>query len=136
GALSYLASLLQSQGFAVQQLIFSTPGTATVGNLFATIGTGSPHLTFAGHTDVVPAGDPAAWTYPPFAAEIVNGELYGRGAVDMKGAIACFVAAAVAHLQRSGGQPRGSLSLLITGDEEGIAVNGTAKLLAWAANQG
>jgi succinyl-diaminopimelate desuccinylase len=136
GAIALMARLLEAGGFEVHQLTFAASGTAEVTNLFARIGHGSPHLAFAGHTDVVPPGDPSAWSHPPFAADIANGELYGRGAVDMKGAIACFVAAAFAHLRKQGGDPPGSLSLLITGDEEGVAVNGTAKLLAWAADQG
>jgi succinyl-diaminopimelate desuccinylase len=90
---------------------------------------------FAGHTDVVPPGDETAWTHPPFAAEIQGGFLYGRGAVDMKGGIACFVAAVARHIAERG-RPKGSISLLITGDEEGPAVNGTAKLLDWAAAKG
>ena len=94
------------------------------------IGTAAPHLTFAGHTDVVPPGDEKAWKYPPFAGEVADAELYGRGAVDMKGGIACFVAAAADYLAANGGKPKhGSISLLITGDEESVAVNGTVKLL-------
>jgi len=90
---------------------------------------------FAGHTDVVPVGDEAAWTHPPFAAEIADGELFGRGAVDMKGGVACFVAAIARHIEKHG-MPKGSVSFLITGDEEGPAVNGTTKLLQWAAGRG
>src|SRR5262249_1326133 len=85
-----------------------------------------------GHTDVVPPGDASRWRRPPFAADVVDGVLYGRGAVDMKGAIACKVAAVLDHLAARGGRPKGSISFLITGDEEGIAVNGTVKLLQWA----
>jgi succinyl-diaminopimelate desuccinylase len=107
-----------------------------VENLYARIGTGSPHLMFAGHTDVVPPGEATAWTHPPFAGEIADGRLYGRGAVDMKGAIACFLAAVLDHLAANGGLPKGSISFLITGDEEGDAVNGTVKLLKWAAERG
>ena len=92
---------------------------------------------FAGHTDVVPPGDEKAWTHPPFSGEVANGELYGRGAVDMKGGIACALAAVLDHLAANGGKPKkGSISFLITGDEEGIAVNGTPKLLEWAAERG
>ncbi len=90
----------------------------------------------AGHTDVVPPGDEAKWSHPPFAAEIADGVLYGRGAVDMKGAIACKIAAALDYLAAHGGKPKGSISFLITGDEEGIAVNGTIKLLEWLAERG
>ena len=96
----------------------------------------APHLVFAGHTDVVPPGEQAKWTHPPFAGEIADGTLYGRGAVDMKGAVACALAAALDHLAARGGKPKGSISFLITGDEESIAVNGTVKLLKWAAERG
>ena len=90
----------------------------------------------AGHTDVVPPGDEAAWKHPPFASEVDSGMLYGRGAVDMKGGIACMMAAALDHIAANGGKPKGSISFLITGDEEGIAVNGTPKLLQWCADKG
>jgi len=136
GALAFLAHLLGSAGFAVERVTFSQAGTDDVENLYARIGSGAPHLMFAGHTDVVPSGDEKLWTHPPFAGEIADGKLYGRGAVDMKGAIACFAAAALDHLAKHGGRPKGSISFLITGDEEGIAVNGTPKLLPWAAERG
>jgi succinyl-diaminopimelate desuccinylase len=136
GALRLLARVLEKVGFKVQHLSFSEPGTASVENLYARIGEGSPHLVFAGHTDVVPPGEASRWTHPPFSAVIEHEELYGRGAADMKGAIACFVAAASAHVAAHGGTPNGSLSLLITGDEEGPAINGMAKLLKWAAEHG
>ena len=136
GALAYLERLLKSAGFAVERPTFSAPGTANVENLYARIGKASPHLVFAGHTDVVPPGDEAAWRYPPFAGEVADGLLYGRGAVDMKGAVACFMAAALGHLAASGGEPKGSLAFLITGDEEDVAVNGTVKLLKWVAEGG
>ena len=137
GALTLLAKQLERLGFKAHRLTFSEAGTADVENLYARIGSGAPHLVFAGHTDVVPAGDEAAWTHPPFSGELAGGAIYGRGAVDMKGAIAAFTAAAAAHLAGNGGRPRkGSLSFLITGDEEGPAINGTPKLLAWAKQQG
>ena len=110
--------------------------TPDVENLYARLGSGAPHLCFAGHTDVVPAGDELAWTRPPFEGEIADGVLYGRGAVDMKGAIACFLAAARDYLGGRGGLERGSLSFLITGDEESVAINGTPKLLAWLKRRG
>jgi succinyl-diaminopimelate desuccinylase len=135
GALAYLERVLGAAGFTVHRPVFSDPGTADVENLYARIGTGAPHLCFAGHTDVVPPGDTAAWTHGPFAGEIANGVLYGRGAVDMKGAVACFAAAALDYVSATGGT-KGSLSFLITGDEEDIAVNGTVKLLKWAAERG
>jgi succinyl-diaminopimelate desuccinylase len=136
GALAYLEGRLEGAGFAVHRVTFSEPGADDVENLYARIGTGAPHLMFAGHTDVVPPGDAAAWTHPPFAAEIADGTLFGRGAADMKGAIACKLAAVLDHLAATGGKPKGSISFLITGDEEGIAVNGTVKLLKWAAARG
>ncbi|MCC6983528.1 MAG: succinyl-diaminopimelate desuccinylase [Bauldia sp.] len=135
GALAYLEALLAGAGFSVERPMFADPATYAVENLFATIGSGGPHFVFAGHTDVVPAGDEAGWTHPPFAGEIANGRLYGRGAVDMKGSVAAFAAAALDFL-RGGGLRRGTLSFLITGDEEGQAVNGTARLLRWAADRG
>src|SRR5215211_6338737 len=136
GALAYLERLLKAAGFTVHRPVFHQPGTADVENLYARIGTASPHLVFAGHTDVVPPGDEAAWRHPPFAGAISDAVLYGRGAVDMKGGIACFVAAALDYLAERGKSFSGSLSLLITGDEEGVAVNGTVKLLKWAAARG
>jgi len=136
GALDYLQGVLKQAGFAVHRTVFAEPGTAPVDNLYARIGNGRPHLVFAGHTDVVPAGNAAAWTHAPFDGEVAGGKLYGRGAVDMKGGIAAFVAAALDYLQAAGGAPQGSISLLITGDEEGVAVNGTIKLLRWAAERG
>jgi succinyl-diaminopimelate desuccinylase len=140
GALAYLERLLGGAGFKVERPVFSDPDgrggeSYPVENLFATIGSGPPHFVYAGHTDVVPPGHGAAWTHPPFAAEIANGRLYGRGAVDMKGSVAAFAAAAI-DLVRAGGLKRGTLSFLITGDEEGKAVNGTAKLVKWAAERG
>src|SRR5262249_12207643 len=136
GALAYLERVLAAAGFTVHRPVFSEPGAADIENLYARIGTGRPHLVFAGHTDVVPPGDEAAWTHAPFAGEVVDGILYGRGAVDMKGGVACFVAAAVDFLAAAGKSFGGSLSFLITGDEEDIAVNGTVKLLKWAAERG
>jgi len=136
GALAYLANVLGAAGFAVHRMTFSEPGTADVENLYARIGDGAPHLMFAGHTDVVPPGDPKTWTHAPFGGEIADGVLYGRGAVDMKGAIACKVAATLEYLAANGGKPKGSISFLITGDEEGVAINGSPKLLKWAAARG
>jgi len=137
GALSYLQGVLAKAGFAVHRMTFAEPGTAPVDNLYARIGREQPNLVFAGHTDVVPSGDEATWRHAPFAGDISGDMLYGRGAVDMKGGIACFVAAALDYLAAKGGKPkRGSISLLITGDEESIAVNGTIKLLQWAAERG
>ena len=134
GALELIETVLKAAGFEVQRVTFAEPGTAPVENLYARIGATQPHLVFAGHTDVVPPGDGAKWSHPPFAGETADGALYGRGAVDMKGAIACALAASLDHPGARGG--RGSISFLITGDEEGIAVNGTVKLLQWAAERG
>jgi succinyl-diaminopimelate desuccinylase len=136
GALAYLESLLKGAGFTVHRMTFSEPGTADVENLYARIGAAAPHLMFAGHTDVVPPGDPKAWSHAPFAADIDGDVLYGRGAVDMKGAIACKLAATLDYLAAHGGRPKGSISFLITGDEEGVAINGSPKLLKWAAARG
>jgi len=134
GALDVVEGALARLGFRCQRLTFEAPGTAPVANLYARRGSAGPHIAFAGHTDVVPPGDPSAWHAAPFAAEIVAGHVHGRGAVDMKGAIACFVAA-VARLPDEG-RRAGSISCLITGDEEGPAVNGTQKLLSWMRQQG
>lgn len=135
GALQYLEDVLKPLGFKVERIVFSEDGQPDVENLYARYGDKGPHLMFAGHTDVVPTGDEASWTHPPFSAEIDNGEIYGRGAVDMKGGIACFIAAFSSYLAENSDFD-GSVSLLITGDEEGPAVNGTEKLLKHAAKNG
>jgi succinyl-diaminopimelate desuccinylase len=136
GALGMIENLLTGAGFIVARMTFAEAGTAPVENLYARLGNRAPHLVFAGHTDVVPPGDEARWSHPPFAGEIADGALYGRGAVDMKGGIACALAAALDHIAARGGKPAGSISFLITGDEEGVAVNGTGKLLQWVADRG
>lgn len=135
GALTALETMLAPLGFKVERMVASELGMPDIENLYARIGTDGPHLMFAGHTDVVPPGDEASWSHPPFAADIADGELFGRGAVDMKGGIACLVAAVARHIEQHG-TPKGSISFLITGDEEGPAVNGTDKLLKWAADKG
>ena len=134
GALAVVEDTLSRLGFRCRRLTFEESGTAPVDNLYARLGTGAPNLAFAGHTDVVPPGDTAAWRVEPFSGELIDGAIYGRGAVDMKGAIAAFIAATARFL--AGHQPAGSISFLITGDEEGPAVNGTRKLLAWLEEQG
>jgi len=138
GALDVLERHLKAAGFDVHRVTFSEPGTADIDNLYARIGRGAPHITFAGHTDVVPVGDEAAWTHDAFGGEVKDGLLYGRGAVDMKGGIACSVAATLAYLEANGGKPPGdgSISFIITGDEEAIAVNGTVKLIQWLDARG
>jgi succinyl-diaminopimelate desuccinylase len=130
GALGVLEQALKPLGFTCHRLRFEDDGAPAVENLYARIGTQGPNFGFAGHTDVVPPGDAKLWKHDPFAAVIENGTLYGRGAVDMKSAVACFAAAASRYLAT--GKPFGSISLLITGDEEGPTnVNGTKKVLAW-----
>ncbi len=136
GALTLLEGVLRPAGFTCHRLTMTEAGTPDVQNLYARLGTSSPHLCFAGHTDVVPVGEEKRWSRPPFGADIADGVMYGRGAADMKGAIACFVAAILDYLQASGGLERGSISLLITGDEEGPGINGTAKVLEWMKAQG
>jgi succinyl-diaminopimelate desuccinylase len=123
GAQGALAEMLGRLGFTVHKLRYGE-----IENVFARLGTSGPHVCFAGHTDVVPVGT-ANWRSDPFAGEVREGVLYGRGACDMKGAIAAFVAGVAQHLEQ--GTPKGSISLLITGDEEGPAVDGTVKVLEW-----
>ena len=126
GALDVLEQALVGLGFKCTRLPFGEPGTADVDNLYARLGTNGPHFCYAGHTDVVPTGILDDWKHEPFDAIIDNGVLYGRGTSDMKGGIAAFIAA-VSSLDHF----NGSISLLITGDEEGPAVNGTVKMLEW-----
>jgi succinyl-diaminopimelate desuccinylase len=136
GALDVLQSALEELGFTCHRLPFATGNAPEVQNLYARIGDRAPNFCFAGHTDVVPVGDANEWSIDPFAAEIKGDRLYGRGASDMKTAIAGFAAAAARFLEsRDNGFP-GSISLLITGDEEGEAVNGTVKVLEWLKEKG
>jgi succinyl-diaminopimelate desuccinylase len=134
GALAVLEAALTPLGFACRRLRFEDADTAPVENLYARIGKGAPHFCFAGHTDVVPLGDAAQWKHDPFGASLADGILYGRGAADMKTAIAAFAAAAERHLAK--GNLKGSIGLLITGDEEGNAINGTKKMLGWLCENG
>ncbi|MHB8528209.1 MAG: succinyl-diaminopimelate desuccinylase [Caulobacteraceae bacterium] len=129
GAMDVVERALASLGFACRRMRFGE-----IENLYARLGTERPNLCFAGHTDVVPAGDEGAWSRPPFAARLEDGVLHGRGAADMKSAIAAFVAA-VSDAPR-GGAPKGSISLLITGDEEGVAEDGTKAVVAALAAEG
>jgi len=133
GALAVMESALSRLGFTCHRLPFSEPGAAEVHNLLAVIGEAGPHFCFAGHSDVVPPGNLEGWTVDPFGGMIIDGAIYGRGANDMKGALAAMVAAVARHLQGRGGKPLGRISLLITGDEEGPAINGTRKVLEWMA---
>lgn len=128
GALDVLQKTLEALGFTCTRYPFSSATGGDVDNLYARLGTKGPNFCYAGHTDVVPAGDPSAWAHPPFGAEVKDGVLYGRGASDMKGAIAAYVAALSRFLRESKTFP-GSLSLLITGDEEGKGQNGTRLVL-------
>jgi succinyl-diaminopimelate desuccinylase len=125
-----LEAALVPLGFTCERVRFEGDGSYPVDNLFATRGRGGRHLLFAGHTDVVTPGDAAAWTHPPFAADIVDGKIYGRGAADMKSGIAAFIAA-IARAPTDG-----TISLAITNDEEADSINGTDKLMAWAESQG
>lgn len=134
GALEYLEKKLTELGFECHMLTFGE-GEGRVPNLFARLGTGAPHICYGGHTDVVPAGAEDLWTYGAFNPHIKDGVLYGRGASDMKGSVAAFAAAVAAYLEKNG-KPKGSISLLITGDEEGPAVNGTVKVLEWMQKNG
>ena len=134
GALDTLQEQLEALGFVCKRYPFGT-GEAFVDNLYARLGTAAPNFCFAGHTDVVPTGDREKWTQEPFAGQVKDGQLWGRGAADMKGAIAAFVGA-VSDLLASGWTPNGSISFLITGDEEGPAQNGTKKLLPAIAADG
>ncbi|MDP9137031.1 MAG: succinyl-diaminopimelate desuccinylase [Pseudomonadota bacterium] len=131
GAVAALDAVLTPHGFQCETLRFSEQGTADVTNLFARFGGSDPHFCFAGHSDVVPPGDETRWRHPPFAGTIADGHVHGRGACDMKGSLAAFAAAAIDFIAASGKVFTGSISLLITGDEEGPAINGTAKVLQW-----
>ena len=136
GSLNVLQKILTEIGFKSQQVCFSAKGTPDVTNLYARYGDSQPNFCFAGHTDVVPVGDAEAWTVDPFGAEIMKGMLCGRGASDMKTAIACFTAATSRFIESQSGNINGSISFLITGDEEGPAINGTKKLLEWITEKG
>jgi len=131
-----LEAALKSLGFACHRVRFEEAGSDAVDNLYARIGEQRPNFCFAGHTDVVPVGSVEEWSSDPFAATLAGGMIMGRGAADMKGAIAAFVAAAAEFIGDHGGKLPGSLSLLITGDEEGVAVNGTRKVLDWMRREG
>lgn len=134
GALGHLQKVLEGLGFVCHRLRFSDADTPDVDNLYARYGSAEPNFCFAGHTDVVPTGPLDGWSVDPFAAEIRDGFLYGRGAVDMKSAIAAFTAAAASAI--ADGIVRGSISFLITGDEEGPSINGTKKVLGWLGEKG
>ncbi len=134
GALTYMENELTRLGFCVERVTFSDENTPDVENLYARLGSKAPHIMFAGHTDVVPIGNADDWSSEAFSGEVKDGVMFGRGAVDMKGGIACFLGAVEAYLTNN--KLDGSISFLITGDEEGPSVNGTDKLLKWAAEKG
>ena len=136
GALDLLTQVLEGLGFTCHRLRYSEAGTPEVDNLYARLGRNGRNFCYAGHTDVVPPGEAADWRVGPFAAEILGEDLIGRGAVDMKGAIGAFAAAVARFLERRGADFGGSISLLITGDEEGPAINGTRKVLDWLSGRG
>tara|TARA_B100000676_G_scaffold310391_2_gene376774 strand:- start:2399 stop:3550 length:1152 start_codon:yes stop_codon:yes gene_type:complete len=129
GALDLLQRTLEGLGFKCHRLPFSDNDTPDVDNLYARYGTAAPNFCFAGHTDVVPTGPLEEWSTDPFGAEVKDGVIIGRGAADMKGAIAAFASAAQRFIDA--GAFDGSISFLITGDEEGPAINGTQKMLDW-----
>ncbi len=136
GALEIVAERLERLGFTCHRLLFGGGDGDPIRNLYARRGRGRPNLCFAGHTDVVPSGEPGSWRFDPFEGSMREGALCGRGAVDMKGAIAAFVAAAERFLDQAGERFSGSLSLLLTGDEEGEAKDGTKKVLEWLEARG
>ena len=135
GALGVLENALNSLGFTCHRLRFEAEGTPPVENLYARLGTSAPNFCFAGHTDVVPPGDTQHWHHDPFSGAVENNLLLGRGAVDMKSSIAAFIAATAQYLSEAKTHA-GSISLLITGDEEGPAINGTVKVLKWMRERG
>ncbi len=136
GALSILEESLKSLGFTCHRMTFSDVNTPDVENIYARIGTQSPNFCYAGHTDVVPIGDQEGWTVEPFGGRVIDGTLFGRGATDMKGGIACFISAVSQFLSKREKKIGGSISLLITGDEEGPSINGTRKVLDWLKKRG
>ncbi len=135
GALTYLEGVLKDAGFDTHRVVFSGDGSYDVDNLYARFGTGAPHFCYGGHTDVVPVGDRENWDHDPFCGDLIDGYLYGRGAEDMKGGVAAFAAAAIQFI-RENPDFGGSISMLITGDEEADSINGTVKLIEWAHQRG
>ena len=131
GALDELQNVLEELGFRCQRLLFSESGTPDVDNLYARLGDRGPNFCFAGHSDVVPPGDRDEWGEDPFSGVVIDGKLFGRGSADMKSAIASFISAVQRYKSNVGEEIPGSISLLITGDEEGPAINGTIKVLDW-----
>ncbi|MCA0400207.1 MAG: succinyl-diaminopimelate desuccinylase [Proteobacteria bacterium] len=136
GALAMIEAWLKPYGFEVHRPVFSGSGSYEVENLYARIGKGAPCLVFAGHTDVVPTGDEARWAHPPFSGAVIDGEIWGRGACDMKSGVGAAIGAVLDHLDAHGVPKNGAIAFLITGDEEADSINGTAKLLEWAKARG
>ena len=133
-ALDILEKHLGDAGFAITKLPFSEDGYDDTDNLYAQMGSGTPHLCFAGHVDVVPTGPVDDWSHAPFSGDVVEGKLFGRGTADMKGGVACFASAAIKYVTANPSF-KGTLSFLITGDEEAVAINGTPKMLTWLSEQ-
>ena len=135
GALEIVENHLRAIGFDCTSLLSKEKNSYDVKNLYASIGSDGRHLAFAGHTDVVPPGNEGSWRYPPFSATIENGKLYGRGSEDMKSNIACFMSATNKFIKINGKYFGGKISYIITGDEEGDAINGTPKIMEWTKSQ-
>ena len=131
----FLETLFKKYNFQIHRVKFDLGNTPEVENMFATIGSGSPHLNFAGHVDVVPPGELNSWKYPPFSGHIEDGFIYSRGAEDMKGAVIASIVAGINYFHENM-DSNGTLSYLITGDEEGVAINGTEPLIKWVNDQG
>ncbi|MFV9992082.1 MAG: M20/M25/M40 family metallo-hydrolase, partial [Candidatus Midichloria sp.] len=131
GCLKFLDQLLQDIGFECHLIKFQEEGLEPVQNLYARLGKKGRNFCFAGHVDVVPPGKKAEWYVPPFSGDEVDGYIYGRGAVDMKGALAAFIEAVRRGLDQNIINQENSISLLLTADEEGIAINGTKKMVPW-----
>ena len=135
GAIEIVEKHLSSIGFSCTPLLFTDPNSYDVNNLFASIGSSGRHLAFAGHTDVVPTGNEESWRFPPFSATIEGDKLYGRGTEDMKSNIACFMSATNKFIDKYSKDFGGIISFIITGDEEGQAINGTPKIMEWTKEQ-
>lgn len=130
----FLEKLFKKYNFEIHRVKFGSADTIEVENMFAIIGSGGPHLNFAGHVDVVPPGELNSWKHPPFSGHIEDGIIYARGAEDMKGAVIASIVAGINYYERM--DSKGTLSYMLTGDEEGVAINGTKPLIKWVNDQG
>lgn len=130
----FLEKLFKKYNFEIHRVKFGSADTIEVENMFAIIGSGGPHLNFAGHVDVVPPGELNSWKHPPFSGHIEDGVIYARGAEDMKGAVIASIVAGINYYERM--DSKGTLSYMLTGDEEGVAINGTKPLIKWVNDQG